>query len=133
MTQKIDLGDVNSVAVKSDPQDGEVFILVLSDEAATKATIRASREALRSLWSHLTSVLYPRAADQLTKRIETVKREKENAPNDVAYTAVAYTVANDKQHVVIGGTSHDLFWTARLTHERADDLWSTLEDKLDQV
>jgi hypothetical protein len=135
MMEKIDLGTISAMIAKVDPNDPEYFSLILTDESGGKDTIRASRGAAKSLLSHLTSILYPRAAEQVNPRTSTavITRTNDDLPTDVAYTSVAYTNEDDPETIIIACTSHDFIWALRMSHENADDLWASLEDKLNHV
>ena len=133
MTERIDLGTVSQMVAKVDQHEPEFFNLIFTDESGEKESIRASRDAAKSLWSHLTGILYPRAAMQIATGTSTVKRDKEDVPPDVSYMSVAYINEEDPETVIISCTSREVMWTIRMSHENADDLWASLEDKLDQV
>lgn len=133
MAQLTELGVMRGIELRAVVEDAEQYTLVLTLEAGNRVGIPASREALRSLWSHLTQILYPRAADQLTKRMETVVRRKDGVPPGLTYMLTAYPKTNNPETIVVGGCTPEIFWTTKLTWLTTEDLWMVLEDKLNQV
>lgn len=132
MPERVDLGYGHHVNVKAEAGTG-VLNLVITNETGEKQVERTSRESLRGLWANLTGILFPRAADQLTKRISTVKRSKEEVPNDVTYSVTAYVSEKTPDAILLTGMSRLRIWTLRISHEVGDSLWTELEDHLDQV
>jgi hypothetical protein len=51
----------------------------------------------------------------------------------VTYTITAYAAENDPSLITISGSSREQYWTLQLAQSAAEDLWTILEDKLDQV
>jgi hypothetical protein len=133
MAQRTDLGRARAVDIRADSQNAELYLLILTPMAGDKVTLPASREALRGLWSHLTKILYPRAADQLTKRIETVKAEKGEAPPDVTRRIVAYADEAHPGLITLSGYTKSTYWTVQVDQGAGENLWTSLEDKLNQV
>jgi frataxin-like iron-binding protein CyaY len=133
MPQQTDLGQVQRIDVLDEDADAELYRLTLAQESGSKVVLRASREALRELWSHLTKILYPRAADQLTDRIATVKKQKDSFPEDVSYSVVAYAHDTDPDKIVVSGSARNGNWKAWISHATGGSLWTSLEDRLNQV
>ncbi len=131
MSSRQDFGLVKALTIRL---DGAFYLLNATLEEQEEAiTLTNSREALRSLWAHLTHILYSRASDQLTERISTIKSEKDDVPEDVTYKIVAYADKDNTALIVVSGFARSLLWTLRLTQDTGYDLWAMLEDQLNQV
>jgi len=130
MTNTIDLGRIASIRIRSSGEG--LYLLTARTEGDDSAALLATEEALRSLWAHLTKLLYPRAGDQLTERIATVKRDKDDAPPEVAYSVTAHRNSPDGP-IILSGVTRERVWSMQISTETGDDLWTTLEDMLDQV
>lgn len=133
LARRIDLGVVQQVNVRSVPAEPGTYVLILSPLDYKTKTVRINEEALRSLWSHLTKILYPRAASQLTDRIDTVIRNFSGLPQNLTYITTATPDRNSVDKVIISGLARAGSWNFMLTRTTAEDLWITLEELLDQV
>ncbi len=133
MSETAEFGRVRKIEVRPDPEDEDVFAMVVTLRTGKRIALAAKREALRSVWSYLTQLLYPRAAGQLTQRMETVARRPEGVAPHVAYMLAAYKDAANQDIVVIAGFTTKLMWTVKLDREACEDLWTSLEDNLKQI
>jgi hypothetical protein len=132
MAEKVDLGMVHSVEVRPDQQDADLFGMQVLLQSGERIVLPAQREALRGLWSNLTQILYPRAVD-LTNRMETVARRRDGIPREVTYMLAANGDSMDPRLIVIGGLTPEVYWYLKLDWEATENLWSSLEDHLNQV
>ena len=133
MSEQAHFGLVRKIEVKVDETNDEIFALMVTLKTGKKIPLAAKREALRSVWSYLTQLLYPRAANQLTRRMETVVRKTEGVSPHVAYMLAAYKDTTDPTIIVIGGFTTKGMWTLKLDKEACEDLWTALEDNLKQI
>lgn len=78
-------------------------------------------------------MLYPQAADQLTGRTETVARKVGGIPENLTYSVTAYTDSADGAYIMAGGFTRASLWTMAFTRQTGGDLWTALEDHLNQV
>jgi hypothetical protein len=132
MADKIDYGMVNSVALKAGAGPDDFFTLVVRPASGDPFMLKTSREALRKLWSYLAKALFP-AGSQITKRVGTVLREKDQASPEVTYDMTAYLKEGAAGIVSISGFSRAAYWTLLVGKAEAENLWSELEDHLDQI
>lgn len=132
MPEKVDFGTVHSIDVRPDPSNAELMGLTIYFYSGEKVVLAAQREALRGLWSYLTQILYPRA-EALTKSMETVVRATHDIAPDVTHMVTAYGDSADPNLVVIGGFTRSAYWHLKLDWAATENLWSSLEDHLNQV
>ena len=121
------------VHIREQSIEEELYNLILRFEDGREMVMPASRHALRSLWAYLTKILYPRASDQLTERIETVRRTALDIPEDAAYVIIAEPHARMDEVIILACLSRQQPWTVFISQELGHDLWTKLEDYLDQV
>jgi hypothetical protein len=133
MAQRTDLGMARAIDIRADGQGDDQYRLIVTPATGDKVTLQANREALRGLWSHLTKILYPRAASQLTKRIGTVKAAHSKSDPDVTHRIVAYADESHPGLITISGYTKTIYWTAQIDHDAGGSLWTSLEDKLNEV
>jgi hypothetical protein len=132
MGQHVDLGIVSNPQVREYDEQATVYQLNVTTSHKGVVTLQVSKSALRSLWSYLTKILYPRAADQLTERVSTVTRRK-NVPPDITYMITADEDESQAGMIVVQGLVAKASWSMRLDRETGDALWVALEDLLDRV
>jgi hypothetical protein len=132
MAEKVDLGTVHSIDVRRDQADADIFGLYVLQQSGERIVLAVQREALRALWSNLMQILYPRAVD-LTQRMETVVRRKDDVPPEVTYMITAYGDSADPSLIAIGGFTPTVYWYLKLSWEASENLWTALEDNLDVV
>src|SRR5574341_1855353 len=132
MDQHVDLGVVSNPQVRKHDEQATVYQLSVTTAHKGAVTLQVSKRALRSLWSYLTKILYPRAADQLTERVSTVTRRK-NVPPDITYMITADEDEAHEGMIVVQGLVAKASWSMHLDRESGDALWVALEDLLDRV
>jgi hypothetical protein len=120
----VDLGKVNNLAVIQKPGVSETLLMVGQSQGGRWARIM-TRGAAQTLWFHLTQILYPRAASQLTQRAQTAVLRKSDAPTITSFVEVFHM---EDRHMIrlrgIGGVEE---WLIYFDYEEAHELWAGLE------
>jgi hypothetical protein len=132
MASKVDYGMVREVTVKRGERLDEPFVLLIRPFDGDALTLPASHEAMRKLWVHLTKALFP-AGSNITRKIGTVMREKETIARDLTYETAAYEKTDEPGTILITGFSRETVWSLSLPKDDAENLWSNLEDYLNEV
>jgi hypothetical protein len=124
--ENYDLGIVTSLDVSADGEDPDIFWLVAHTGEGERVGLKVTEGVARTLWAQLTKILYPRAADQLTQRAETVVRSRVGEPS---ITHLINTVFKpDDELIEVSGLSRAYWWTMYFTPAEGDELWAVLED-----
>lgn len=133
MTEHKNFGMVNSLSA-SHSDDGEHAKITLSGQSAAGEVVELdlTEGAGRALWSHVTQILYPRAADQLTQRIMTAVTRPEG-DRDTTHMVQAEADHDDPDTIQIAGIARNLTWMIKIDHDTGHDLWVKLEDIFDNV
>jgi hypothetical protein len=132
MADKVDLGVVHSIEVRPDPGAAEILGLQVWYAGGEKILLACQREALRGLWYNLMQILYPRAV-AMTNQMETVVRRKDGTPPDVTFMMSAISDSTDPRSIIIGGFTPNAYWHLKIGWDACENLWSSLEDHLNQV
>jgi hypothetical protein len=127
---EVDLGQVNNVAVIQKPGVSETLLMVGQAPSGRWARIM-TRGAAQALWFHLTQILYPRAAGQLTQRAQTAVLKKSDAPTITSFVEV-FNV-EDKQMIRLRGMGGIEEWVVYFNYDEAHELWAGLEKVLKVV
>jgi hypothetical protein len=127
----IDLGLVSNLAVIKKPGTTEKLLFV-GQSAQNERWVRIiTHGAAQALWFHLTAILYPRAAEQITPRAATAVLRQPDAPT----ITTTFVVHHDEDNKVIRvrGIGGQPGWMIRFSTEEGYELWASLEDVLDAV
>jgi hypothetical protein len=125
-----DLGAVAKVRARpSQDQPDQIVLLAQTERGEHAFPITGS--AAQKLWAHLTQILYPQAASNLTGRIETAATWK-RVPSGITDN-VKVTHREEEGMIEVGGLNRDGTWTMDFTVEMGHDLWVSLEDILHNV
>lgn|SRR5574341_1106627 len=129
--QFADLGMVTNLAVIQKPGVTENLLLVGMSEGAHRWARVLTRGASQALWYHLTHVLYPRAAGQITPRAATAVLRHADSPTVTSFVEIS---GNEEQQIVtmrgMGGQEN---WMVHFSYQEGQELWASLEKALDIV
>lgn len=131
-SEAANLGKASNLAIIKKPGSSERLLFVGMSGKAEKRWVRTiSRGSAQTLWYHLTHILYPRAADQLTPRAQTALF----SPEDMSKVTTGFFVAsNDEKGLIyVRGVGGPAEWEIYFTKEEGYELWASLEDVLGAV
>lgn len=129
-SKTVDLGFVNNLTVIKKPGASETLLLI--GQAQSGRWVRVmTRGAAQTLWFHLTTILYPRAAGQITHRAATAVLRRSTDPLITNFFEV--TNYEDRKQIRMRGLGGEEEWLIYFTHEDGYDLWAALEKILDVV
>jgi hypothetical protein len=131
MSDKVnDLGFVNNLTVIKKPGGSETLLLIGQSQSGRWARVM-TRGAAQTLWFHLTIILYPRAAGQITHRAQTAVLRRSTDPLITNF----FEVTNNAEHkqIRLRGLGGEEEWLIYFTHEDGYELWASLEKILDVV
>ena len=114
-------------------EKGEGLSLELLSADGQSITLSVCLEALRGLWAYLTQILYPRAGDQLTESLSTVKESPDSVAPGVVFKMTAAASPDQPDQIEIDALSKSDVRSFTISHETGYDLWVALENLLDQV
>lgn len=127
----VDMGFVTNLAVIKKPGANETLLVVGLSQSAGRWVRLMTRGAAQALWFHLTNILYPRAAGQITTRAQTAVLRKGEGPDVTSFFEV---VSNQDRKLIrvrgIGGTAE---WLIYFTYDEGYELWASLEKILNVV
>lgn len=127
-SKTVDLGFVNNLAVIKKPGANETLLLIGQSQSAGRWARVMTRGAAQSLWFYLTTILYPRAAGQITHRAQTAVLRRSTDPLITNFFEV--TNLQEKQVIRLRGLGGAEEWLVYLTHEEGYQLWASLEKVL---
>lgn len=119
------LGHVSNLSIRRNAHRPDTFLLGSVTAEGERIAIPITDGAARILWAQVTKILYPRAADQLTQRAETVARKLPGDPT-VAYV-ISVKFRPEDGMIEVGGASRSSGWTMEFTRGEGDELWASLE------
>ena len=125
-----DMGFVNNLTVIKKPGASETLLLIGQAQSGRWARVM-TRGAAQTLWFHLTTILYPRAAGQITHRAATAVLRRSTDPLITNFFEV--TNNDEKKVIRLRGLGGDDPWLIYFTHEDGYELWAALEKILDVV
>lgn len=129
-SKMVDLGFVNNLTVIKKPGASETLLLI--GQAQSGRWVRVmTRGAAQTLWFHLTTILYPRAAGQITHRAATAVLRRSTDPLITNFFEV--TNYEDRKQIRLRGLGGEEEWLIYFTHEDGYELWAGLEKILDVV
>jgi hypothetical protein len=131
MSEKVnDLGFVNNLTVIKKPGGSETLLLIGQSRNGRWARVM-TRGAAQTLWFHLTIILYPRAAGQITHRAQTAVLRRSTDPLITNFFEV--TNNGELKQIRLRGLGGEEEWLIHFTHEDGYELWAALEKILDVV
>lgn len=126
-----DLGMVNNLAIIKKPGSSKKLLVVGQSEQHDRWVRIITWGAAQTLWFHLTHILYPRAADQLTPRAATAMLSDPDSPTVTTSFAASYD--EEKGVISVRGIGGQRPWVIRFPMHEGYELWASLEDILDAV
>ena len=126
-----DLGLVGNLAIIRKPSAPDKLLFVGTSQEHARWVRVITRGAAQTLWFHLTHILYPRAADQITPRAATAMLRPPDAPNLTTSFFVHHD--KDKRMIKVQGIGSKLGWMMHFPMDEGYELWASLEDILDSV
>jgi hypothetical protein len=124
-------GLVTNLTVAEYPELPNTFILNFYALDNERAMMLITEGVAQSMWSKLTKILYPRAAEQLTQRIPTVQSSGTRMPWVVSL--VRLTVREGDGLIQLNGVSRTAEWACTFTQEDGYHLWVSLEELFHNV
>lgn len=125
-----DLGFVNNLTVIRKPGASETLLLIGQSQAGRWARVM-TRGAAQTLWFHLTTILYPRAAGQITHRAQTAVLRRSTDPLITNFFEVTNNA--ERKQLRLRGLGGEEEWLIYFTYEDGYELWAALEKILDVV
>lgn len=125
-SQFYNLGRITNPGISDAPGYSECLYLKASTLDGQRVVLLISDGAARMLWSALTKILYPRAADQLTQRAETAIAYRGTAPNVTHIMNAEYREEDDL--IQVDGIGKMGGWTIGIEPDEGHNLWTELED-----
>lgn len=130
MTHSItDFGVLSNLNITPDHNQPDSVILSGYDRDGQRVAITVTDGILRSMWAHLTQLLYPHAADTLTHLAETARAKRSTLTDSAYLAAVTYHTANGL--IEMRGVSAARYWIVRFSASEGYELWAKLEDQID--
>jgi hypothetical protein len=126
-----DKGLVTNLKVTEYPELSNTYMLAFYPPDNERAMLLITEGVAQSMWSKLTKILYPRAAQQLTQRIRTVQNSGSRLPWVV--TIVRLFVRESDNLIQLNGVSRMEEWTCAFTQEDGYHLWVSLEELFHNV
>jgi hypothetical protein len=120
-----DKGLVTNLRVTEYPELSGTYMLAFYPADNERAMLLITEGVAQSIWSKLTKILYPRAAQQLTQRIRTVQNSGSRLPWVV--TIVRLSLQEDGGPIQLNGVSRMEEWHFTFTLEEGEHLWVSLE------
>lgn len=127
----IDLGIVTNLAIIQKPGVSETLLIVGISEQVGRWARVMTRGAAQALWFHLTHILYPRAAVQITPRAATAALHHADAPTVTSFVEVK--AQEEAKMITLRGLGGLQAWMVRFTNDEGHELWASLEKVLDSV
>ncbi len=127
----IDLGIVTNLAIIQKPGVSETLLIVGRSETVGRWARVMTRGAAQALWFHLTHILYPRAAVQITPRAATAAFRHSDAPTITSFLEVK--ALEQEKIIAIRGLGGLEAWIVRFSYDEGHELWASLEKILDSV
>jgi hypothetical protein len=124
-------GLVTNLTVAEYPELPNTFMLVFYASDNERVMMLITEGVAQAMWSKLTKILYPRAAEGLTQRIPTVRRSGTRLPWVVSI--VRLTVRKDDGLIQLNGVSRMAEWACAFTQEDGYHLWVALEELFHNV
>jgi hypothetical protein len=127
----IDLGIVTNLAIIQKPGASETLLIVGMSEMVGRWARVMTRGAAQALWFHLTHILYPRAAVQITPRAATAALRHTDAPTVTSFLEVK--ALEQEKIIAMRGLGGLEAWVVRFSYDEGHELWASLEKILDSV
>lgn len=127
----VDLGIVTNLAIIQKPGVSETLLIVGMSETVGRWARVMTRGAAQALWFHLTYILYPRAAVQITPRAATAALSHAGAPTVTSFLEVK--AQEPEKMILLRGLGGLEAWVVRFTYDEGHELWASLEKILDSV
>jgi hypothetical protein len=126
----VDIGFVNNLTVIKKPGGSETLLIIGQSQSGRWARVM-TRGAAQTLWFHLTTALYPRAAEQITHRAQTAVLRRSTDPLITNFFEV--TNNETRKMLRVRGLGGEEDWLIYFTYEDGYELWASLEKILDVV
>jgi hypothetical protein len=126
-----DKGMVTNLRVDEYPELPNVYMLGFYVPGDERASLLITEGVAQTMWSKLTKLLYPRAAEGLTQRVSTVERGGTRLPWVISI--VRLTTNSDDSLIQWDGVSRMEEWTCTFTREEGEHLWVSLEELFHNV
>lgn len=127
----LDLGFVSNLAVIKRPGTDDLLMMVGQSQQAGRWVKVITRGAAQTMWFHLTTYLYPRAAAQLTPRAATAVLRKSESPVVTPFLEVSNL--EDKKMIRVTGIGGAEEWVIHFSYDEGFELWAALEKILNVV
>jgi hypothetical protein len=127
----IDLGIVTNLAIIQKPGVSETLLIVGMSETVGRWARVMTRGAAQALWFHLTHILYPRAAVQITPRAATAALHHGDAPTVTSFLEVK--PIEEQKIIAVRGLGGQQAWVVHFSFDEGHELWASLEKILDAV
>jgi hypothetical protein len=124
-------GLVTNLTVSEYPELPNTYMLAFYTPDNERAMLLITEGVAQSIWSKLTHILYPRAADQLTQRVTTVQRGGTRLP--WVLSIVRLSVREDDGLIQLNGVSRVEEWEITFTQAEGEHLWVSLEELFHNV
>ncbi|MBN1313352.1 MAG: hypothetical protein JXB30_18240 [Anaerolineae bacterium] len=125
----IELGSITNLHITETPDDPDKYTLHFHTAGGDKQQCLFSEGGIRLLWHFLTQTLYPRAADSLTSKSATAEQRVTSSTSAIYLVRVA----DRDGEIEITGASAVGRWRFRVSHDDGHELWTLLEDVLQNV
>ncbi len=127
----LDMGAVTNLSVVKKPGRSEALLLI-GRSAHNRRWIRViTQGAAQALWFHLTHILFPRAAQQVTPRAATALFRKSDSPAITTMFEVFFR--EEEGSIYVRGLGSEQEWVIRFTLDEGHELWASLEKTLKSV
>ena len=127
----MNLGLISGTRIKSDENEADIYLMTVYLPDTNIITLHLSDSVARTIWSELTTMLFPRAADQLTSGAQTAIAARNQQKYITHLVNIRYHEA--EQLIEIYGMRRLGGWSIFLTVELAESLWTELEDIFQNV
>jgi hypothetical protein len=122
---------VTNLTVTEYPELPNTFMLAFYAPDNERDMLLITEGVAQSMWSKLTQILYPRAADQLTRRVPTARASGARLPWVISIARLS--VREGDGLLELNGVSRVEEWTFTFTQEEGHHLWVSLEELFHNV
>ena len=116
---------VTNLAVAEYAELPNTFMLTYYAPDDARAMLLITEGVAQSMWAELTKILYPRAADQLTQRVNTAQRSGTRLPWVI--NVARLFVREDDGLIQWNAVSRIEEWRFTFTQQEGEHLWVSLE------